>query len=155
MKITPTHTAINGISTFQSGTPLPLTDAVNLTNSFGGGSRPNSTGQSAQLSGAAQSRLNGWFNKAAFTVPPAFTFGNLARTVPDVRGPGINNFDFAVFKNFPIGEHKEIQFRWENYNFTNTPPFNPPTLEISSGTFGRITSAGLGREMQFALRLSF
>jgi hypothetical protein len=54
-----------------------------------------------------------------------------------------------------VTENKIIQFRWENYNFTNTPPFNPPTLEISSGNFGRITGAGLGREMQFALRFEF
>src|SRR5262249_46816923 len=66
-----------GASTFASGNPLPLTTAVNLTNSFGGGSRPNSTGQSAKLDGSAQSRLSGWFNTAAFTAPAAFTFGNV------------------------------------------------------------------------------
>ena len=30
-----------------------------------------------------------------------------------------------------------------------------PVREISAGNFGAITSAGLGREMQFALRLEF
>jgi hypothetical protein len=50
---------ISGGSVFQSGTPLPLTTAVNLTNSFGGNSRPNSTGSSARLYGSGQSRLNG------------------------------------------------------------------------------------------------
>jgi hypothetical protein len=63
--------------------------------------------------------------------------------------------DFAVFKNFRITESKQVQLRWENYNFTNTPPLNPPVNEISAGNFGAITSAGLGREMQFALRFEF
>ena len=80
-------------------------------------------------------------------------YGNSGRNI--LVAPGLTSLDFAVFKNFPIGEHKEIQFRSENYNFTNTPPFNPPTLEISSGLFGRVTSAGLGREMQFGLRFQF
>src|SRR5258707_611655 len=83
--------SITGSSTFSSGNPLPLSTAVNLTNSFGGGSRPNSTGVSAALSGSAQSRLGGWFNTAAFTAPPAFTFGNVARSLPDVRSAVIHN----------------------------------------------------------------
>src|SRR5262249_39346098 len=85
---------IDGVSSFQSGFPLGLTTASNLTNSFGGGSRPNSNGQSAVLSGAAQSRLNQWFNTANFSAPAAFTFGNVGRNLSDVRSHGINNFDF-------------------------------------------------------------
>src|SRR5262249_45245814 len=42
---------VNGITTIQSGFPLGLTTAVNQTNSYGGGSRPNTSGASAGLSG--------------------------------------------------------------------------------------------------------
>jgi len=42
---------VNIIATIQSGFPLGLTTSVNQTNSFGGGSRPNSSGRSAQLDG--------------------------------------------------------------------------------------------------------
>ena len=77
---------------------------TNTSNSFGGGQRPNRTGISANLDGSAQSRLNQWFNTAAFSLPAAFTFGNSARTMPDVRSHGINNFDFTVFKNTKITE---------------------------------------------------
>ncbi len=148
---------INGVATFQSGTPLPLTDAVNLTNSFGGGSRPNSTGQSAQLSGSAQSRLSGWFSTSAFTLPPAFTFGNLARTVPDVRGPGINNFDFALFKNTPlVGERVGLQFRTEIFNVFNRVQFNPPGLSLGTAQFGVVSGQyNNPRLIQFALRVLF
>ncbi len=96
--------------------------------------------------------LQRWFDTSAFAVARGH-YGNSGRNI--LTAPGLANLDFAVFKNFPITETKSIQFRWENYNFTNTPSFNPPTLQISSGNFGRITSAGFGREMQFALRFEF
>ena len=99
-----------------------------------------------------QRTLNRWFDTSAFLLARGH-YGNSGRNI--LFAPGLASLDFAVFKNFPIGESKEIQFRWETYNFTNTPPLNPPTLEISSGNFGRITSAGLGREMQFGLRFQF
>lgn len=104
-----------------------------------------------RLDGGVRS-LDRWFDTSAFVLARGH-YGNSGRNI--LSAPGLVSMDFAVFKNFPITETKHIQFRWENYNFTNTPPFNPPTLEISSGNFGRITSAGLGREMQFALRLEF
>jgi hypothetical protein len=93
-----------------------------------------------------------WFDTNAFESARGH-YGNSGRNV--LTAPGLVNLDFAVFKNFPLGERREIEFRWENYNFTNTPPFNPPNLEVSAGNVGRITSAGLGREMQFGLRFSF
>lgn len=101
---------------------------------------------------SSQRTLNRWFDTSAFVTARGH-YGNSGRNI--LWAPGLVNLDFAVFKNFPVTETKEIQFRFESYNFTNTPPFNPPTLEISSGNFGRITSAGLGREMQVALRFQF
>ena len=59
------------------------------------------------------------------------------------------------FKNFPINERHRVQFRWEMYNATNTPPFLTPTLNINSGNFGRVTSALEAREMQLGLRWQF
>src|SRR4029077_3866892 len=44
---------INGVSTFQSGYPLGLTTNSNLTNSFGGGSRPNVVGGCDKLVGGS------------------------------------------------------------------------------------------------------
>ncbi|MBI1788957.1 MAG: TonB-dependent receptor [Acidobacteria bacterium] len=102
--------------------------------------------------GSSERTLNRWFDTSAFVLARGH-YGTSGRNI--LTQPGLMNVDFAVFKNFPITEKKAIQFRWENYNFTNTPPFDPPTLEISSGNFGRITTAGLGREMQFALRFQF
>jgi hypothetical protein len=146
----------NGVSAFASGIPLPLTNAVNLTNSFGGGSRPNTNGQSAYLGGPAQSRLNKWFDTSTFSAPPAFTFGNVARNLPNVRSAGVNNFDFAVFKNTAITERAGLQFRTEIFNLFNRVQFNPPGLSLGTPQFGVVSGQyNNPRLVQFALRLLF
>ncbi|MEX2264281.1 MAG: TonB-dependent receptor [Bryobacteraceae bacterium] len=133
---------INGIFTAQKGAPLFLTTAANQTGSLGGGSRPNSSGQSAALNGPAQQRLNRWFDTSQFTAPAAFTFGNVSRTLPDVRGPGTNNLDFSVFKNTRFGseERLNLQFRVEFYNLFNRVQFAPPGTALGTPQFGVITS---------------
>jgi hypothetical protein len=148
---------LNGHVTFQSGTPLPLGVSPNITNSFGGGSRPNNAGRSAKLDGPAQTRLNGWFDRTAFTAPPAFTFGNLARNLPDVRSAGINNFDLAVFKNTPLwSENVRLQFRTEIFNLFNRVRFNSPGLTLGTAQFGVVSGQyNDPRLIQFALRLLF
>jgi len=50
--------------------------------------------------------------------------GNAGRNT--LVGPHFVNMDFAVFKNFPWGETKNLQFRLEFYNlFNNENPGNP------------------------------
>jgi hypothetical protein len=45
------------------------------------------------------------------------TIGNAARTL--LRGPGINNWDVSLYKNFPIRERVRLQLRGEFYNAFN------------------------------------
>src|SRR5262249_3490323 len=112
---------VNGIYTAESGTPLFLGTATNLTNSFGGGSRPDNNGQSALRSGDAHSRLNQWFETSVFSQPAAFTFGNTGRTLPDVRDHGTNNLDIGFVKNNRILREGRInlQLRSELFNVFN------------------------------------
>src|SRR5258708_16857355 len=57
---------VNGVTTLQDGFPLHFTATPNLTNSFGGGSRPNlAPGGSAETSGPPQARL-----RPLFSTPP-------------------------------------------------------------------------------------
>ncbi|PYV07838.1 MAG: hypothetical protein DMG23_15155, partial [Acidobacteria bacterium] len=155
---------INGITTLQTGFPLFIGNSQNLTNSFGdtgGFSRPNNNGQSAKLTGRAQGRLNEWFDTSAFSYPPAFDFGNGPRTSPDVRTHGINNFDFAIFKNTKFGpdERFAIQFRTEFFNTFNRTQFGYPgqtCCQPDQSSFGVVSSqANLPRLIQFALRFTF
>ena len=143
---------LNGSLTLETGMPMHPTQAVKPIDDGCPrcNHRPDRIADGNLSSG--ERTLNRFFDTSAFVLARGH-YGNSGRNV--LTSPGLVNLDFAVFKTFPVSERKEIQFRWESYNFTNTPPFNPPTLEISSGNFGRVTSAGLGREMQFGLRFSF
>jgi hypothetical protein len=145
----------NGIFTKQTGFPIGIT-APNTTGSLGGGQRPNSTGQSAELSGRIQDRLGRYFDGSQFLQPSPFSFGNVSRTLPDVRRPGLTNLDLSLFKDFPLGETWRFQFRVEAFNLTNTPLFGLPGTTLAAPTFGVISSqANLPRQVQLALRLDF
>jgi hypothetical protein len=146
---------VNGITTVQSGLPLGLTTASNQTGSLGGGSRPNNNGATALLGGPVEQRLNQYFNIAVFSQPPAFSFGNVARTLPDVRAPGVINFDFSAIKNTYFAERHNLQFRAEFFNFLNNVNFGAPGTTFGTSTFGIISSAADARVTQLALRLLF
>jgi hypothetical protein len=150
---------INGVTTFQTGFPLGLTASPNVTG-LNTGLRPNVvSGCNKVISGSAQSRINGWFNTSCFSVPTSYTFGTEGRTDPQLRGPGIANYDFAVFKKTPITERFILEIRAEAFNLFNRVQFGPPNLvatTAANNTFG-VISAQLNqpRLMQLAMRLSF
>ncbi len=147
--------SLNAFGVIQTGYPLNVTQTNN--NSVIGASvqRPNATGISPATSGSTDDRLNGWLNPAAFTSAPAYTFGNTSRFL-NVRGPGLFNFDVSLFKSFSIRERIKAQFRAEALNATNTPYFSTPNTNISSSSFGVITSqANFPRLLQVGLRVSF
>ena len=87
---------------------------------------------------SAQSRLSGWFNTSCFTVPAPYTFGNAARTDPRLRGPGIANYDFSLFKRTAINERMNLEFRTEFFNLFNRVQFGKPNMvdtTASTSTF--------------------
>jgi carboxypeptidase family protein/TonB-dependent receptor-like protein len=111
---------------------------------------------------------DGWFNPAAFSEPGTtlnakgvrlVNFGTLSRRAG--RGPGVNNLDFSVIRNFSIRERVGLQFRAEAFNLTNTPAFflpsaASPALTIGNPNFGKLTaSSATGRQIQFGLKLLF
>lgn len=150
---------VNGVSTFQDGFPLGLTASPNTTG-LNTGLRPNAaSGCNKVISGSAQSRLLQWFNTSCFTVPAAYTFGSESRTDPSIRGPGINNFDMALFKRTRINERFNLEFRAEAFNLFNRVWFGPPNTvatTAANNTFGQITTQlNQPRLLQLALRLRY
>ena len=144
---------VNGITTFQSGTPLSIT-ANNVAGIFNPTGRANNNGKSGKLSGDIHDRLNRYFDPSVFSQPTAFTFGNLSRRVADIRAPGMRNWDLSLFKDFPITERFKVQFRGEFLNAFNTVRFSEPNLSVTSGQFGVISSqANSPRQIQFGLKL--
>jgi hypothetical protein len=150
---------INGLTTFQKGFPLGITATPNTTG-LNTGLRPNvAAGCSETISGSAQSRINQWFNTACFSLPAPYTFGNESRTDSSLRGPGIANYDFAVFKRTAITERFNVEFRAEAFNLFNRVQFGQPNLAYTTAansTFGVISSQlNQPRLMQMALRLRY
>lgn len=108
------------------------------------------------MSGPISQRLNGYLNAHVFSQPDPFTFGNTARMLPDVRGPGMQNIDFSLFKMFQSLEHLNAEFRAEAFNVLNQVVFGMPNTGLRSGQFGVISGQANGaRTIQFALKLRF
>ena len=153
--------SLSGITTFQSGFPLFLTEAQSnpLTQFFGGGAlRPDVVaGCHKKIAGSAVSRLNEWFDTACFTFPGNYAFGNEPRVDPTLTSEGVNNYDFAAVKSTNLwGEHANVQFRAEFFNMFNRVQFAPPVGQQGSSNFGEILSqVNQPREIQFNLRLNF
>ncbi len=147
---------VNGVLVMETGLPMHPTQSLKPVDD----GCPRCTHRpdrirDGRLSGSERT-LDRWFDTTAFVQvrdPAANRYGNSGRNI--LTAPGLVSLDFSIFKNFLLTERKNLQFRWEMYNAANTPPFNPPGLAINTGNFGRITSAGAGREMQVGLRLEF
>ncbi|MBI3697128.1 MAG: TonB-dependent receptor [Acidobacteria bacterium] len=154
---------INGITTFQSGSPFTVTQSFNGANVDGGQRRPDLIGNA---NGLSHSRPRGqqvaqFFDTTAFrenrpadVVNGPFRFGNAGRHI--VIGPGINNWDFAAYKAFPFTESKQLQFRAEFFNLFNHPIFANPGSTLGTPQFGRLSATSVDpRDIQFALKLYF
>ncbi len=148
---------ISGVGIAQAGTPFSVTDSTGAayygvttsTASFA----PGATLQTAEVSGSVESRLNGYFNKAAFVKAGNF-FGNAGRNI--LRGPGQRNIDFAVRKDIPVTERFHAEFRGELFNALNLVNFGNPSGSFTSSKDGVIsTTVGNPRIVQFALKLMF
>lgn len=145
----------HAVAVVQSGYPLAITQPNNNSVVGANYQRPNATGQDAASSGSTADRINGWFNPAAFSQAPQFSFGNTSRFL-NVRGPNTRNLDLSVFKTFSIREVIKAQFRAEALNATNTVVFGPPNTTFTNPQFGLITAqVNNPRLIQLGLRVTF
>jgi hypothetical protein len=147
--------SVNLQTTMQSGFPIAISQSNQ--NSVAGVSvqRPNATGISPETGGSPETRLYDYINPAAFSLAPAYSFGNVSRTIA-MRGPGQANADFSLFKTFVFKERYKAQFRAEAFNLTNTPLFDMLNTTFGSSTFGQITNqANYPRVVQLGARFSF
>ena len=157
---------INGFTTLQTGFPLNIGGSGVLGSvPYAGGTRATRVGSTKSTSGSNESRLGQWFDTSVFTPTTTYTYGNDSRTEPNLRWPGANNFDFALFKNTRFGPEDKLglEFRAEFFNLFNRPQFDPPNTgccRIAQGgnndNFGVISGQyNLPRVIQFALRFTF
>ena len=137
---------------------LSTTDGFDFT---GGseGARPVMSGD-PRLSRSDRSPDH-WFDTSVFHRPAGRgDFGNEPRNV--IQLPGINNWNLALFKNFPFGS-KRFQFRAEAYNVLNTLQFRNVDRGARFDAAGNQVNANLGvansarnpRIMQASFRFTF
>lgn len=168
---------INGITVMRSGSPVNITCGCDPTGT--GGS--NAQGRPDAVAGESPRPSNyslpfSQINPLAFTTPaildpsdprhfpvypePGYHYGNVGRN--SLRGPSVFNWDFSVFRNFDLGEQRQIQFRAEFFNIFNTPQFDLPVGNIQDPRFGQsvstISTAGgfaSNRQVQAGLKFLF
>jgi hypothetical protein len=147
--------SLNATALYQTGFPLFIYQQ-NLNSVIGTGEqRPNATGISAAMPGSVEQRINAYINPAAFSQAPAFTFGNVSRSI-NLFGPGTKNWDASLFKNFKIKERLTGQFRVEALNALNSPKFANPNTQFGTASFGKITyQSNLPRQLQLGVRFFF
>jgi hypothetical protein len=116
-------------------------------------------------SGGVRSHLTDYINASCFTSPAVFSaddpdalgFGNAGTGI--YKGPGQNNWDLALLKQFPIPwprENTSLEFRSEFFNAFNHGQFSDPDTGYGDSTFGQISGTSVNpRLIQFALKLIF
>jgi hypothetical protein len=83
-------------------------------------------------------------------------------------GPGFQNHNLGLFKDFTVTEKQRITFRFEAFNWLNHPNWNGPNtnpndyvfdsagkVDLQRTTFGKTSTKNGARELQFALRYQF
>ena len=175
---------VNGITAFQDGFPVAINTSLpggtaNIPNRYGSGLRPNYTQGCPKLAGGTwKSHVmagTSVLNNACWSLPPlaysvtttgpgggttqySTTLGNEPRVDPQVKAPGINNWDLTLQKRTQITERINLEFRWEMFNAFNHERFGPPGGSLGNNTFGVINSEGQSAEPrldQLSLRLNF
>ncbi len=159
---------LSGVSTFQTGAPLglgySLTYSADLTGGTGNGldSRTVLIGDPNGPAPAGQ-----WFNVNAVKAPlPGYSvngIGNASKA--PIYGPGLDNWDISMFKNFRLGsnESRSMQFRFETYNTFNHTQYTSidtgarfdKNNNQTNTNYGYFTNAALARRVVLGLKIYF
>lgn len=148
---------VNGILSYQSGTPIQVS-ANNTLPLFNGGNTPNSVPGQKPLNSFSNfdPAKNLLLNPAAFSIPGPNQFGTSAQVLPNARNFPSYNEDLGLMKRTYIRESMNLEFRFEMYNALNRVIFGGPASNINNSNFGQVTSqANSPRNGQVALKLNF
>jgi hypothetical protein len=158
----------SGITTFQSGTPINISngvvgDSAGVGNGVGTGSRPDLAGNPhAAACQASQAPGPYLFNPCAFAPPQGLTFGDIGRNTLNL--PHRTQFDMGLFKRFRIREDMSFEFRIESFNTFNHTQFSSVNTTFdslivpgtpNSSSFLTAKAAHLPRILQLGLKFVF
>jgi hypothetical protein len=97
--------------------------------------------------------LTGVFPKSNFTVPTLGTEGN--ERWGQFRNPGFAETDASLSKETLITERLRLQLRFEFFNLFNRVNLNGVSANLSSATFGHVTSQLNPRWIQIGAKIMF
>ena len=144
---------ISGVLTATTGEALLISQPSTLSSS-----RPDYIGGNPILSDYRTTLQ--YLNRAAFARVPIVAAsgaplrpGNIGNGA--VRAPGRWDLNFSLGKNIAITERVRLQLRTDMFNFFNHTNLSGITTNVTSGTFGRLTSTTGARVIQLNARLSF
>ena len=142
---------VSGIVTIESGTPLNITLTGDQGgNGIGGTNRPDKAGALK-----APHTKQQWITDSAFAFPAVGDWGNLAHNAVD--GPGRDNWNLSLFKNFVFSEARGSGFelRLETFNTFNHPQISNMPLGLGDAKFGLPNSFFPGRIIQLGGKITF
>ncbi|MGH7867294.1 MAG: hypothetical protein ACREP9_06585, partial [Candidatus Dormibacteraceae bacterium] len=153
--------SVSGIFSYESGRPQTM-----LVNSlfgsllFNGGTQfPNIVSGQSPLAGAAFTDpfSQVYYNKAAFSDPGPYAFGNSPRTSSNIRGFPYYNEDLSLYKDTYFGESKYVRIQASAGNLFNRVDFCSPNSDIDAGaSFGTtFTQCNVPRRVQIGLQIFF
>ena len=171
---------ISAVSQMQTGTPISIGSGDDFAGvGTGSGAQfwrvngdpvlDNSQKKFATL----RSDPNFWFRAADANGNPLFTRPTNGTIVTDrvrgiLYGPGFQNHNFGLFKEFTIKETHKVVFRLEAFNWPNHPNWGGPDtnpnnivigtdgkVDLTRSSFGKITGKGGDRQLQLSLRYQF
>jgi carboxypeptidase family protein len=151
---------VNGIATMQSGLPINQPGGVNII-----GDPHLAEGQQSRdrwintctlkVNGERQNCLE--VDQPAYQLQQPYSLRKNSVRFSDIRTRRPLQMDLSLFKTFRVKERLSLQLRAEAFNFTNTPWFGGPNLDVNSSNFGVVTSSQSNdnRNVQLALKISF
>lgn len=149
---------LNYIFTLQSGFPFTVyTTSLRFPDRICDGNLPR-----------GERSPDRWFDYRCFpTHQPSVVIGPNGRPItiglngnagPNIiRGPGINNLDLGLHKNFRFNEKRSLQLRVEAFNALNHPNFIGPSGNyfFNTPSGAKLTRARDNRDIQLAIKFLF
>jgi hypothetical protein len=148
---------INNIFQAHSGSPFTLWDGNDVSNTGSLGFYPY---EHLNAVASPAPKLPGtWFNTNAYAAPAFGTYGTVGRNT--LVGPAFWDLDSSVFRQFPVGEGRQFEFRAEAFNLANHVNLGQPDGLITDGSsFGTISGTAysnsfLNRQLEIAVKFKF
>jgi Carboxypeptidase regulatory-like domain/TonB dependent receptor len=149
---------VSSFLTLMTGLPLYFTDSGTSLQAPGNTQTPNLVAPVQILHGVGLG--SPWFSTSSFAPAATATFGSVGRNY--LSGPGFFNLDAALSKSIRFTERYNLDLRLEAFGATNTPQFffasnggGAAGLTRNSSSFGHVTSASGGRQLQLGAKLNF